>query len=409
MARPRIDKENEAMALLIKGLTYEETAKQIEVSRAYVAIVAKANRKKLRAAGRKGMGLSKAEKETIKGNLISGEYAADIAEDYSVSYGTVLDIAKKNKIEINRKPILSEEEKERRRHSILEMRVSGATYEMIAEELELSASYVPELCRRFGVKYSEDEMAKVLKDKSANPKEEVAKRIAESGRGITYVKGYQGRFEPVVVRCSVCKKEFEMVYHTITSNPVPKETTCPHCREARQKLLEEKKINRKNRRIVDSFKKNLEERLKLLKPLICEECGRPYINPHTDGHYSSDRFCSRKCSKRYTGREARHIRRARIRGNNAESGINLTEIFSRDKGVCWLCGGLCDYKDFEINDDGYFVVGPNYPSIDHVTPIAKGGSHTWNNVKLAHHKCNWLKGDNIVKKGGDNGKQKTIC
>jgi 5-methylcytosine-specific restriction endonuclease McrA len=43
-----------------------------------------------------------------------------------------------------------------------------------------------------------------------------------------------------------------------------------------------------------------------------------------------------------------------------------------------------------------------YGSIDHVLPVSKGGTHTWNNVRLAHRGCNMAKRDRTVyeKRGG---------
>lgn len=39
--------------------------------------------------------------------------------------------------------------------------------------------------------------------------------------------------------------------------------------------------------------------------------------------------------------------------------------------------------------------GDNYPSVDHIVPLAKGGLHSWDNVQLAHFKCNTLKGARV--------------
>lgn len=62
-----------------------------------------------------------------------------------------------------------------------------------------------------------------------------------------------------------------------------------------------------------------------------------------------------------------------------------------------VCGQKCDYADFEerVSKNGYhyILVGGEYPSIDHVVPLSKGGTHTWDNVHLAHKRCNMVKGN----------------
>ena len=51
------------------------------------------------------------------------------------------------------------------------------------------------------------------------------------------------------------------------------------------------------------------------------------------------------------------------------------------------------YNAQEIVKRGrYFIVGKNYPSIDHIVPLSWGGLHSWANVQLAHHGCNTAKG-----------------
>ena len=51
----------------------------------------------------------------------------------------------------------------------------------------------------------------------------------------------------------------------------------------------------------------------------------------------------------------------------------------------------CDWDDKDGNK-----VGPNYPSIDHLIPVARGGLHAWSNVRLAHFKCNVDKSDTLL-------------
>jgi 5-methylcytosine-specific restriction endonuclease McrA len=49
----------------------------------------------------------------------------------------------------------------------------------------------------------------------------------------------------------------------------------------------------------------------------------------------------------------------------------------RDRNICQICKR---------------VVGSRGASIDHIVPISHGGSHTWENVQLAHTKCNSSRG-----------------
>lgn len=72
--------------------------------------------------------------------------------------------------------------------------------------------------------------------------------------------------------------------------------------------------------------------------------------------------------------------------------ITLAKLYERDNGICYLCGGLCEYSN-DYNSD-------NYPTIDHVIPIARGGKDEWNNIRLAHRVCNMAKGVMIVENDG---------
>jgi 5-methylcytosine-specific restriction endonuclease McrA len=57
---------------------------------------------------------------------------------------------------------------------------------------------------------------------------------------------------------------------------------------------------------------------------------------------------------------------------------------------------MTDKKDCRHDEGGNFITGDNYPTIDHITPISKGGTHTWDNVGLACKRCNTLKSNNAV-------------
>ena len=53
------------------------------------------------------------------------------------------------------------------------------------------------------------------------------------------------------------------------------------------------------------------------------------------------------------------------------------EIYERDGGICYLCGEW-------VSDETY--------TIDHTIPISQGGEDTYDNVAVAHWRCNSSKG-----------------
>lgn len=63
--------------------------------------------------------------------------------------------------------------------------------------------------------------------------------------------------------------------------------------------------------------------------------------------------------------------------------ITLKDLIKRDGGICQICGKPTDANDIKAGH-----IGKAYPTLDHIIPLSKGGSHTWDNVQLAHMSCN---------------------
>lgn len=135
------------------------------------------------------------------------------------------------------------------------------------------------------------------------------------------------------------------------------------------------------------------KRLKLLaKQIPCKECGRLFTRTHGSQLYCSD-VCKEKAGRRHDGIR----RRKKLRENGKiEWDISLRRLIERDNSVCQLCGKKINLNDFTIDNEGNFIAGDAYPSIDHIMPVSKGGTHTWDNVQLAHMRCNYLKSDKIL-------------
>lgn len=94
-----------------------------------------------------------------------------------------------------------------------------------------------------------------------------------------------------------------------------------------------------------------------------------------------------------SGRRNHYKDRCILYGCDYEEGITLPRIINKYSGICQLCGMPVNESDRKGNS-----IGKKYPTIDHIIPLSKGGSHTWGNVQLAHMACNSSKCDKITEK-----------
>lgn len=118
----------------------------------------------------------------------------------------------------------------------------------------------------------------------------------------------------------------------------------------------------------------------------CELCGARFKKKS-----ENQKFCTSTCRKRACWRKHDPLRDKRFKGAIIDNDITLHKLFRMSGGVCYLCGGVCDW-DAKTIINGRPYARAMYPSIDHVIPLSKGGEHSWNNVRLAHLGCNSSKG-----------------
>lgn len=150
----------------------------------------------------------------------------------------------------------------------------------------------------------------------------------------------------------------------------------------KQKIERQKRLERERR----------EAYLKRLTTKKCKWCGDEFI---TDIHNKV--ACSDECSRKRRNHLSSIRSDKRLNENNiVDKDITLERLFKRDSGICYICNEPCDYDDITITDEGHYIVGETYPSIDHVHPIARGGLHKWDNVRLAHCQCNSEKSDKLI-------------
>lgn len=238
----------------------------------------------------------------------------------------------------------------------------------------------------------------------------IRQRIAEHYDNIEHISGHKSDGK-LTVRCKVCGGVFQMGERVTRKGNTDRTFPCPCCANAQKT---EKAIEKTTH--------------------LCEVCGQALLGRRAGVKYCSDicskvaaahqyhekRVCERKC--RYCGnvfipklkgmwaycsedcfakqkadlrKQHKHIRRAKKWNNgDVDYGISLTKLIKRDKNICHICGLRCDKGDYTTDANGNYIIGGKHPSIDHVMPLANGGTHTWDNVKLAHCMCNSLKSNN---------------
>lgn len=147
----------------------------------------------------------------------------------------------------------------------------------------------------------------------------------------------------------------------------------------RQKILEEQKRIKELQRL---------EKQNRVFNIVCPCCEKTF-----ESKYSYSKYCSDECKRKQTN--INHRTKKRYKGITVNSNISLFKLAQRDNNQCQICGLLVDWDDKE-HAKKTIICGDMYPSIDHIIPISKGGLHSWNNIQLAHRKCNYLKKDKII-------------
>lgn len=108
----------------------------------------------------------------------------------------------------------------------------------------------------------------------------------------------------------------------------------------------------------------------------CVRCADPFV--------IVDQLESRYCSASCLRADGKDRRRARKR-EAFVAPVYRSRIFDRDAWMCQLCG--------KRTSPGRVVPHPLAPVLDHIVPLADGGTHEPKNVQCAHFLCNSQKAD----------------
>ena len=134
----------------------------------------------------------------------------------------------------------------------------------------------------------------------------------------------------------------------------------------------------------------------------CSVCGELF-SPHNSSCTECSAKCKRKTpaylayrqkykntpAKKAAKRRYNAKRRAQKLTNGPYREIDPVVVCERDGWSCWICGISTPKHLRGTHDD-------QAPEMDHIVPLAAGGTHTWGNVACCCRKCNINKGREII-------------
>ena len=110
----------------------------------------------------------------------------------------------------------------------------------------------------------------------------------------------------------------------------------------------------------------------------CPECGERFTRKRKAGNVVG--FCTRKCQAK-----AKRRRHEAFKRGAGRKTLTFWKVADRDNLTCQLCGEPVSLTEQAPH--------PLSPSLDHIVPLSRGGSHSYDNVQLAHFLCNSRKGN----------------
>lgn len=176
-------------------------------------------------------------------------------------------------------------------------------------------------------------------------------------------------------QCKLCGNLFETV--------INEKIYCT--RDCAKRAKGTREVERKRKERLEYWKSN---------PLSCLRCGEEFVRED-----AKQKFCTKECrikwnrekkSSKYNSKKELKRYHSMMDNGNYDRSISVKALIDRVGIKCSICG-----KDTILSDhyfkNGTFVAGEEYPSVDHIMPISKGGTHSWDNVQLAHRRCNTKK------------------
>lgn len=168
--------------------------------------------------------------------------------------------------------------------------------------------------------------------------------------------------------CQDCgaRKDLTTGYHSDKKSEGGRRKTCKECRTARELERYDSNPELYKQKVRDFRQNNI-----------------AHVRARETEYYTQNRAARIESAVKY-----HHERRARINELPVDKGISVSALRKRDGADCHFCSTQLDFKRRRKPGER----PGNLATIEHLTPIARGGSHTWGNCALACWRCNATKG-----------------
>lgn len=268
----------------------------------------------------------------------------------------------------------------------------------------------------------------------------VKKLLGENINGFKILDTYQvelpsgAKTRKVLLRCEKCGREFER-NSGVDFDHIKCKCMCAPEKPTKFKFIEwqgkqytQTDFCKLHKIGISTFRSriesgmSIEDAIKKKFSLTCKLCGKPFTADRPDVKYCSTTCRNRsahgkgKYKEPYTAKcvvcgsefEAvkdnaktcsQHCREslARIDRNRRyknlkhlgkfDESVTLENVYKKFNGICQNCGKHLTFEPSCLSND--------YPSIDHIQPLSKGGTHEWKNIQLLCRRCNCVKADAV--------------
>lgn len=219
-------------------------------------------------------------------------------------------------------------------------RNSGVNFEKI--KCKCKCKYLQKKCKYHYIEYNGTKMT--ITDFCKKNNINVSTFSTRLKKGLSVEDALKGTYERV---CALCGKKFNS-----------KKYNTKYCSDT-------------CRRRVTSGKGKYKE-YKTFECIVCKKAFKSLKD--------NAKTCCRKCNAEWSriDRNKRYKKLKEI--GHFDNSVTLKNVFDKYNGICQCC-----QKQLNFDCDSK---GNDYPSIDHIVPLSKGGYHEWDNVQLLCRHCN---------------------